>query len=62
MNGREEEDGEGEGELGSMRVVMGEWVSGMIGRLGVRVLIEDEIGILSVMFFNLGREIIVRVL
>lgn len=61
-NGREESDGEGEGEPGSTRAAMGEWVSGMTGRSGARAPTEDEIGTLSAMFPNLGREIIVRAL
>lgn len=61
-NGREEEDGEGEGEPGSTRAAMGEWVSGMTGRSGARAPTEDEIGTLSAMFPNLGRETIVRAL
>ncbi|KIR24945.1 hypothetical protein I309_06229 [Cryptococcus deuterogattii LA55] len=62
INGGEEGDDEREGEPGSTRAAMGEWVSGMTGRSGARAPTEDEIRTLSAMFPNLSRETIVRAL
>ncbi|OCF39893.1 hypothetical protein I317_06330 [Kwoniella heveanensis CBS 569] len=49
-------------EPGSASAAMGEWVSEMTGRGGARAPTEEEIGALSSMFPNLGRETIVRAL
>ncbi|WVQ98597.1 hypothetical protein IAU59_005727 [Kwoniella sp. CBS 9459] len=49
-------------EPGSATAAMGEWVSEMTGRGGARAPTEEEIGALSSMFPNLGRDTIVRAL